>query len=123
MPGSREEDFQRNKAFSLYDIWPHLSTRTPAPGVMKFTILVYPSLEISNTIISNLDKGKYVRFIFCDISNPFDKVWHKGFLFKLESYGLDDNTLIENYLNDRVRSTVKACNKEAGPNFYEKLYL
>ena len=73
---------------------------------MKLTILVDPSLEISNTIISNQDKGKYVRFIFSDISNPFDKVRHKGLLFKLESYGIDDNTLIENYLNDRVQRAV-----------------
>ena len=61
---------------------------------MKFTILVDPSLEISNTIISNLDKWKYVIFIFCDISDPFDEIWHKGLLFKLESYGID-NTLIK----------------------------
>lgn len=31
-------------------------------------------LEIYNTIISNLDQGKDVRFIFCDISKAFDKV-------------------------------------------------
>ena len=35
-------------------------------------------LEIYNTIISNLDKGKDARIIFCDISKAFDKVWHKG---------------------------------------------
>ena len=32
--------------------------------------------EIYNTIISNLDQGKDIRFIFCDISKAFDKVWH-----------------------------------------------
>ena len=63
---------------------------------------VHQLLEIYNTIISNLDKSKYVRFIFCDISKAFDKVWHKGLLFKLKSCG---NTLkwIENYLDDRVQ--------------------
>ena len=34
-PEGRKEDFKRNTAFSL-----HLNTRTPDPGVMKFTILV-----------------------------------------------------------------------------------
>ena len=37
----------QNDAFSLYDhIWPHPITGTPAPGVMKFTILVEASLLI-----------------------------------------------------------------------------
>ena len=45
MPWSKE-DFLRNNAFSLYDIWPHPSAKTPAPGVKKFTILVDPSLVI-----------------------------------------------------------------------------
>ena len=30
---------------------------------------------------------------------------------------------ISNLFNNWIRSTVKACNKEAGPNFYGKLYL
>ena len=42
MPGSREEDFKRNNAFLLNDIWPRPSTRTPATGVMKCTIFVDP---------------------------------------------------------------------------------
>ena len=37
-------------------------------------------VDIYNTIISSLDKGKDVRFIFCDISKAFDKVWHKDLL-------------------------------------------
>lgn len=32
--------------------------------------------KIYNTIIYNLDKGKDIRFIFCDISKAFDRVWH-----------------------------------------------
>ena len=103
MPGSREEDFLRNNAYSQYDlygrtevqkalprgheiynfgrpflvhhyiilslldlclgegkkifkeiiftiyklVWPHPRARTPAQGVIKFTILVDPSLVIS----------------------------------------------------------------------------
>ena len=31
MPGSREEDFKRNNAFTIYDLY----GQTPAPGVMK----------------------------------------------------------------------------------------
>ena len=31
-------------------------------------------VDIYNTIISSLEKGKDVRFIFCDISKAFEKV-------------------------------------------------
>ena len=34
-------------------------------------------LEIYHTIIENLDKGKDIKFIFCDVSKAFDKVWHR----------------------------------------------
>ena len=41
MPGSREEDFYRNNAFSRYDL-----IGKALAGVMKFIILVDPSLVI-----------------------------------------------------------------------------
>ena len=44
-------------------------------------------VEIYDKIISSLDRGKDIRFIFCDISNAFDRVWHLGLVQKLQ--GLD----------------------------------
>ena len=43
-----------------------------------------------------------VRGIFLNISKAFDKVWHKGFIYKLKSYAISDKLLklIENYLID-----------------------
>ena len=48
MPGSKEEDFKKNNAFSLYDlIYGHALAQEPlSKGVMKVTILVDPSLVI-----------------------------------------------------------------------------
>ena len=48
-----------------------------------------PSLEVSS--------------IFLDISKAFDKVWHEGFLYKLESFGISENllNLIKHYIFDR----------------------
>ena len=34
-----------------------------------------------------------VRGIFLDISKTFNKVWHKGLVCKLKSYGISDNLL------------------------------
>ena len=44
--------------------------------------------------------------VFCDISKVFDKVWHKGLLFKLCQNGIKGNPLawISNYLSWRKQS-------------------
>ena len=46
MPWSREEDFKRNNALSLYDLYGTPLHKKPCPGAMKFTFLVDPSLVI-----------------------------------------------------------------------------
>ena len=48
------------------------------------------------------------RRIFLDISKAFDKVWHKGLIFKLKSYRVDGSLLIlmENYLAGRQQRVV-----------------
>lgn len=50
-----------------------------------------------------LDEGKEIRAVFCDISKAFDRVWHKGLLFKLKSIGLSQNLLdwFSDYLSNR----------------------
>lgn len=57
-------------------------------------------MDIYNTVISNLDKGKNVIFIFCDIAKAFDKVWHWRLFLELQNYGIKDKILkwFENYL-------------------------
>ena len=39
--------------------------------------------------------------VFCDLSQAFDRVWHKGLLFKLQSYGIINHLLrwFGSYLN------------------------
>jgi hypothetical protein len=34
-----------------------------------------------------LDEGKEIIVIFLDISKVFDRVWHRGLLFKLKKNG------------------------------------
>ena len=46
--------------------------------------------------------------VFLDISKTFDKVWHKGLLYKLKSYVVEGEllSLWEFYLRDRKQSAV-----------------
>ena len=60
-------------------------------------------VDIYNTFCKALDDGKEVRAVFCDISNAFDRVWHKGLLFKLKQAGIGSNLLqwLANYFLNR----------------------
>ena len=52
--------------------------------------------------------GKEIRAVFCDISKAFDRVWHRGLIYKLKSAGISGNLLgwFENYLKDREQRVV-----------------
>lgn len=60
-------------------------------------------LEIYHIMLENMDKGKELKFIFCDVSKAFDKVWHRGLLYKLKKYGICDTILkwFTSYLLER----------------------
>ena len=41
-------------------------------------------VDIYNTFCKALDNGLELRAVFCDISKAFDRVWHKGLIYKLK---------------------------------------
>ena len=49
-----------------------------------------------------------MRVVFLDICKAFDKVWHKGLLYKLKSYGVEGEliSLLECFLRDRKQRVV-----------------
>ena len=59
-------------------------------------------LSITHEIYQSLDQGYEVRGVFLDISKAFDKVWHKGLLYKLEQNGIKGPLL--NILKDFLKS-------------------
>ena len=67
-------------------------------------------LCISHEIYKSFDCNPSLetRAVFLDISKAFDRVWHKGLLFKLKTYGIDGPlfTLLENYLHKREQRVV-----------------
>ena len=46
--------------------------------------------------------------IFCDLSKTSDRVWHKGLLFKLQTYRVTGNLLkwFKSYLPDRKQKVM-----------------
>ena len=45
-------------------------------------------LSITHKIHKSFDDGFEVRGVFLNISKAFDKVWHKGIIFKLKQNGI-----------------------------------
>ena len=59
-------------------------------------------VDIYNSFCKAIDDGKKVRGIFCDTSKAFDRVWHKGLLYKLQTVGIIGHLLqwFTDYLNN-----------------------
>ncbi len=55
-----------------------------------------------------IDGGKEVRAVFCDISKAFDRVWHRGILYKLSSLGICGSlhNWFSSYLSNRKQRVV-----------------
>ena len=86
-----------NYVFENHLITEHQSGFQPKYSTVNQLVYIY------NTIVSNLDIGiKDIRFIFCDISKAFERVWHTGLLYQLRKIGIDGNLLswITDYLVD-----------------------
>ena len=74
------------------------------PGDSAINQLIYMTNEFGRA----LDEGKEIRVVFCDISKAFDRVWHKGLIYKLKAIGIKGKLLnwIENYLSERKQRVV-----------------
>ena len=72
---------------------------------------VFQLIDLYHQIAQSFDSKTHTCVIFCDISKAFDRVWHKGLLFKLQQLGIADQLLkwISNYLEDRQQRVLLAC--------------
>ena len=75
-------------------------------------ILVFRSYlaTITHEIYQAFDSNPSLetRGVFLDISKVFDKVWHKGLIFKLKCYGVEGDlyNMLEHYLQNRKQRVV-----------------
>jgi hypothetical protein len=63
---------------------------------------------ITHKMYEGLEQGNEVRMVFLDISKAFDKVWHKGLLYKFERLGVRDPLLkwFKTYLTGRKQRVI-----------------
>ena len=67
-------------------------------------------LGITNNLYKSLDDGMEVAMVFLDISRAFDRVWHKGLIFKLKGIGVSGSLLswLVDYISGRSQKVVVA---------------
>ena len=67
-------------------------------------------LSITHTVVKAFDCNPPldVRSVYLDISKAFDRVWHKGLIYKLNRCGVSGKLLlqVQSFLNDRKQRTV-----------------
>ena len=54
---------------------------------------VFQLEDLCHTFSRAVCEGKEIRVVFCDIRKAYDKVWHKGLLFKLRLMGISGHLL------------------------------
>jgi hypothetical protein len=83
------------------------------PGRSTVTQLV----EMYDLFCKAVNSGKEIRVVFLDISKAFDRVWHKGLLYKLKSCGISGRLLewLKDYLTNRQqRVTINGVHSKWG---------
>ena len=77
-------------------------------GFKKKDNTVNQLLQIINKIHLGLDDGKEICLLFMDVTKAFDRVWHKGLIFKLKKIGIGGAflNLLINYLSNRKQRVV-----------------
>ena len=73
----------------------------------------YQSLHTYHTFCEAVDSGKEVRVVFCDISKAFDRVWHRGLLYKLSRFGCSEHVVkwFSSYLSNRRQCVILSGTK------------
>jgi hypothetical protein len=65
-------------------------------------------IELYHKICIALENGQITVAVFCDISKAFDRLWHKGLIEKLKSYGINEKLLqwLKDYISERKQQVL-----------------
>ena len=79
-------------------------------GFRKGDSCISQLIAITHNLYNSFDGNPSLdtRGVFLDISKAFDKVWHKGLLYKLKCYGVEGDlyNILDNYLTNRKQKVV-----------------
>ena len=102
------EKLMFNSIFNFIDTRNMLSVHQS--GFRPGDSCVHQLISIVHEIYSAFDANPSleVRGVFLDISKAFDRVWHKGLLYKLKCMGINENfkKLVESFLSNRYQRVV-----------------
>ena len=101
--------FERILNNSLFDFLNQNDLISPAQsGLKPGDSCINQLLSITHEIYHSMDEGYEIRGVFLDISKAFNKVWHKGLVFKLKQNGISGNLLniFEDVLRNRKQRVV-----------------
>ena len=97
-----------NSIFNFIDTRNTLSVHQSGfrPGDSRVRQLISVVHEIYNAFDAN--SSLEMRDVFLDIFKAFDRVWHKGLLYKLKCMGINGNflKLVESFLSNRYQRVV-----------------
>ena len=106
--GKLMEKLMFNSIFNFIDTRNLLSVHQS--GFRPGDSCVHQLISIVHEIYSAFDANPSleVRGVFLDISKAFDRVWHKGLLYKLKCMGINGNLLklVESFLSNRYQRVV-----------------
>ena len=120
---SIEKVFERIIFKSIYNHLKDIDYFTPLQsGFMPGDSTVNQVTGIYHEKCKALHDGLEFRAVFFDTSKAFDKVWHKGLLFKLNRVGIHSKLLswFSNYLSNRLQRVIlpggvsSLCHVQAG---------
>ena len=81
-------------------------------GFLPHNSTVFQLIYILYNICQAFDNNMFSCIVFCDVSKAFDRVWHKGLLFKLRQNGIEGKLLelLNSYLSQRKQKVgLKSC--------------
>ena len=70
-------------------------------GFLQHHSTVFQLIDIFHYICQAFDNNMFSCIVFCGVSKAFDRVWHKGLMFKFRQNGIEGKLLewLNSYLS------------------------